>query len=295
MLSFPCVTCDAAGGEHQDKYNQNGEAHRRQQNYEVRWIKNFEYTFFEAVISTNQIKAIRSLQQKKFRKEYGRFVVEGRKGVELALASDWKIIQVLGTSGWFNSNMHLIQDKSIHCHEVSEKELRRMSSLKTPDEVMAVVTIPEASSPSFDSSILVLDGVSDPGNLGTIIRTALWFGIRQIAISKGSVDPFSPKVVMSTMGALFGVQLFQTDLKSMLNTAGMPVVGFALEGEEQYSGLSNDPLIMMFGSESHGIGKELRDQCDHLIRIPGADGMESLNLGVSVGIGLHQWFSHRNG
>lgn len=244
---------------------------------------NFATVKIRKVLTKSDIKRINSLKRKSKRKENGLFVVEGVKIVRELIESDYQIEQLFALKEELENFPQAI--------EVSPKELERITHLSSPNKVLAVVKIP-AESLSIDQSktILVVDGVNDPGNLGTIIRTADWFGINQIVCSQNSVDCFNSKVIMSTMGSIFRTQITYTDLSSFLATAQLPIYGALLEGKSIYQTEFKDPSIIVMGSESHGISKELLPLITHPVTIPGAGQTESLNLGVSTGIFCNEYY-----
>lgn len=240
------------------------------------------------MLSKNKIKFIRSLEQKKFRKESCAFLAEGNKLVA-DLSGHFRCKLVVATSSWLEAHKYIHADETI---EATKDELSRASLLKTPQDVLAVFEIPSYST---DKEIptkelcLALDDVQDPGNLGTIIRIADWFGITNIYCSKGTVDAFSPKTVQATMGALSRVKLHYCDLKELiLELKDTPVFGTFLDGEDLYKkDLSSNGLIVM-GNEGNGISKEISELISQKLLIPnypqGVETSESLNVAVATAI-----------
>ena len=212
------------------------------------------------MISKNKIKFIRSLEQKKFRKENGVFLAEGNKLVS-DLSDFFKCKILVATQQWLDSNRNIIADEKIY---VEKDELSRVSLLKTPQDVLAVFEIPSYTL-SMDCPrnelCLALDDVQDPGNLGTIIRIADWFGIKYIYCSHGTADAFSPKTVQATMGALARVKLHYCNIKELISSLNdVPVFGTFLDGDSIYNNtLSSNGLIVM-GNEGNGISKEVADK-----------------------------------
>jgi len=233
------------------------------------------------VINNREIKLINSLKRKKNRIEEGLFVVEGEKNVEELLHSDFQIRDIYATDDWGNEANHI---------KVSSKELDRISSLSTPNKVVAIVEIPKPETITINTTSIVIDGVNDPGNLGTIIRTANWFGINQVICSTNSVDKFNPKVIMASMGSIFKSNVFYTDLNEFLSESKLPIYGALLEGESIYNVEFKNPSIILLGSESHGISKELFPYITNKTTIPGSGDAESLNLGVSTAIYCSEYF-----
>lgn len=240
------------------------------------------------MISKNKIKFIRSLEQKKFRKENGVFLAEGNKLVsDLSNFFNCKIL--VATQQWMDTNKDIIADEKIY---VEKDELSRTSLLKTPQDVLAVFEIPSYTL-SMDCPknelCLALDDVQDPGNLGTIIRIADWFGIKNIYCSHGTADAFSPKTVQATMGALARVKLHYCNIKELISSLNdVPVFGTFLDGDNIYNNtLSSNGLIVM-GNEGNGISKEVSELINRRILIPnypqGNETTDSLNVAVATAI-----------
>lgn len=231
-------------------------------------------------ITKNQLKLIRSLQQKKYRKENKLFIVEGVKNIEELLKSDFNIHSLYATSDW--------QGNYTNKTSISKKELSQISTLSTPDRVLALVHFPNPNKNTNTNLTLVLDSINDPGNLGTIIRTADWFGVSQIICSENSVDCYNPKVVQATKGSIFRVNVSYTNLKEYLSENKMPVYGATLKGVNLRDSKLQDGVILM-GSESHGISNELMEFVTHEISIPKFGGAESLNVAIATSIILNEF------
>lgn len=238
-------------------------------------------------ISSPEIKFVRSLQQKKFRKESGLFVVEGVKPVTELLNSTIEVTDIYATE--------LLSFLPRDCNTVSEKELGRISGLRTPNKVLALARIPENSKNKWtDKIILFLDGISNPGNLGTIIRTAKWFGVSQIVCSNDCVDAYDRKVVQSTMGALFHINLSYEDEGTFFSKAiknNYSVLGTAMQGTPIYELDVAPKSILVIGSESHGMRPNASALCDRFCTIPNLEydrKIESLNAGVATAIVLSE-------
>lgn len=241
------------------------------------------------MISRNQIKFVKSLQQKKQRILNKSFVVESTKNVLEILDSSYEVSHIFATSRWINSNK--ISSK-IEINEVTKNDLKRISGLKTPSEVIAIVKIPELQN-NFDFSgiNIALDNIKDPGNFGTIIRTCDWYGIKNIYCSENSVDLYNPKLVQSTMGSISRVNVFYTNLNRMISNLKDCVVvyGTAINGTDiQECEISENSLIV-FGNESHGISQEIINLTKEKITITKKGQAESLNVSVSVGIILNKF------
>jgi TrmH family RNA methyltransferase len=248
---------------------------------------NFAVVKIRKVLTKSDIKRINSLKRKSKRNEYGLFVAEGVKIVQELMNSNFKIQQIFALQSELDQFKNAIS--------VSEKDLGRITHLSSPNKVLALVEIPKMDKlESSNETILVIDGVNDPGNLGTIIRTADWFGIKQIICSENSVDCFNSKVIMSTMGSIFRVNISYQHLPSYLAKADLPIYGALLEGKSIYQTEFSSPSIILMGSESHGISEELIPLINHPVTIPGAGNTESLNLGISTAIFCSEYYRQKS-
>lgn len=244
------------------------------------------------MISKALLKQISSYKQKKFRDEDNVFVVEGEKCVDELMKSDFEIINLFATNEWFLKNKKY-SDKFV---EVSEKELERMSNLTTPDKVLAVVKQKESQKPELRGALtLALDSISNPGNLGTIIRLAAWFGIKDIICTKDTVECYNPKVVQATMGAIFHINIVYTDLAMYINTIdkSFPIYSTVLEGGKNIykEKLSKEGLIII-GNESRGISDKVKVKVNRPLTIPSfAENkeVESLNASIAAAIILSEF------
>lgn len=258
-------------------------------------------------ISTAQIKHIQSLRQKKFRDTHGVFIAEGEKIVFELLASDFQIEMLCALPGWFEQHETKIPE-GLPYYEVNQKQLERISNLKTPNKVLAVAKKPayELHDIRFDNdTVLMLDKLQDPGNLGTIIRTADWFGIRQIICSPDTADIYNPKVIQATMGSFIRLKVHYTALTSALNSIpeGFPVYGAFLEGTNLFKTSISLPCVLIIGNESQGISMEIASFVNRKVMIPpGATSSdlsrkaraESLNAAMAAGI-MMAYFSQQSG
>lgn len=240
------------------------------------------------MLSKNKIKFIRSLEMKKNRKENGVFLAEGNKLVS-ELSAHFKCKLLVATSQWLDSNRNINADETI---AVEKEELSRASLLKTPQDVLAVFEMPRYEASDDDPKkelCLALDDIQDPGNLGTIIRIADWFGIKNIYCSHGTADAFSPKTVQATMGALARVKIHYCDIKALISGLDdVPIFGTFLDGNNIYeSELSANGLIVM-GNEGNGISKEVSALINRRILIPnypqGNETTDSLNVAIATAI-----------
>lgn len=235
-------------------------------------------------LTNKEEKLIVSLQRKKFRKQEKLFFVEGGKMVEEALASGWNIKWLVATT---EEHHFSNEDYFRHC---SEKSMSRMSTLSTPPGILAVVKFPEDEDEVASDVSLLIDRVQDPGNLGTIIRTADAFGIKNIICSKDTVDFFSPKVVQATMGSIFRVQPLEHDLKEFLAVKNSPVVyGAHLQGENLYETEMKTPCYLLVGNESQGIQDELLSFVSNKVKIPMQGKAESFNVSIATAIILSEF------
>lgn len=247
------------------------------------------------MLSKNQIKFVNSLKQKKYREEHKLFIAEGAKIVPELLASDIRVKQVFATSQFLRK--HEIAGH-IERFEIKEAELERISALMTPNEALALCEIPERmleAGALKDKLTLVLDDIKDPGNLGTIIRIADWFGIDDIVCSNTSVDAFNPKVVQATMGSIARIKLYYTSLPDFIRKQkeenGLHVFGALLEGENIYSKPLASKGLIVIGNESNGISEELKSLITDKISIPSfshhkqsAGEAESLNAAIATAV-----------
>lgn len=236
-------------------------------------------------LSQNKIKQIRCLQQKKCRDEHNLFVVEGEKMVEEVLMSAPSQVEFCVSTADFNSE----HTTGVEWYQCDEETLKRCSSLKTPNKVIAVVrkmVFPETRT----SFVLALDAVQDPGNMGTIMRLADWFGVEKIICSRTTVDVYNPKVIQASMGAFLRIQVDYTDLKSYFQETRLPVFGALLEGENIYKTVVQPAGILLMGNEGNGISEELKQFITHPISIPRRGGAESLNVSIATGILLSEFF-----
>ena len=225
------------------------------------------------MLTKNQIKLIRSLSLKKNRQKHGLFIVEGEKLVNEVLSSDWEVEGIYATKEWLGENALII----------SNNDLSRISSLKTPNKVVAVVKIKKGSLDITTNTVLALDGVKDPGNLGTIIRIADWFGVKDIICSDDCVDYLNPKVVQSSMGSFTRVNLHYTSLiDAFKKYSDYKLFMTVLNGTPLREMTNSDKKIIVMGSESKGISKEVLELTSEKITIPKSKSSKAESLNVSV-------------
>lgn len=238
------------------------------------------------MISKNQIKLIKSLQQKKFRKLYKIFVAEGVKVVQELINSNYDLVEIFTTQQLFTN---VAKDK---IHTITEFELKNISALVTPNFCVAVFAIPNEQETPINTSQIVLDDVRDPGNLGTIIRLADWFGISNIVCSEETVDVYNPKVVQASMGSIARVSVCYKNLETYLSDVKTPIYGTFLNCESLYSQPLLKPSIIVLGNESNGISKKIEKFISHKITIPRFGTLkqtESLNVATATAIVLSEF------
>ena len=237
------------------------------------------------MLTKNTIKQIASLRQQKFRKELGLFVVEGRKMTEELLRSSFETVGLYATEVFLTDYPAFAEAET-----VSDVQMQQMSGQDTPPGILAVVRIPKQDEIKVSSQIvLALDGIANPGNMGTLIRTAEWFGIQDVVCSSDCVELWNPKVVQATMGSLFRVKIWKTELPLFLQKAkneGKAIYGALLEGENLFEMKRKSEGIIVIGSESHGIRADVMPCITHPITIPrvGDSATESLNAAVAGAI-----------
>ena len=238
------------------------------------------------MISKNRAKFIKSLQLKKFRKQEGLFVVEGGKSVLEVLQSNFTLIELYVTSSFYAENEFILKLAPIPVEIVSERELEMASGLQSNNAALAVVQMPayQFEEPVASEFALVLDDVRDPGNLGTIIRIADWYGIGKVYCSPETTDLFAGKVVQACMGSLTRVKVFYTALNTLLEGYEGPVYGALLNGKNIYDERFDQGGLIVMGNESNGISAGLLPLVSHPITIPGHGGAESLNVAVATAI-----------
>lgn len=238
------------------------------------------------MLSKSQINSIKSLQHKKFRHEQGFFLVEGSKSIVEFANSPYEIDTVYYTTTFDSKVLNLSQ--KINWCEISVNDLEKISSLKTPQEVIAKIRIPQWPLPGKKELegkfSLVLDGVQDPGNLGTIIRIADWFGIGHIICSPDTVDSYNPKVVQASMGSLSRVRIYDTELPAFLAALKLPVFGALLDGANIYDTDFGHEGLIILGNEGNGIRSEVEALVSRAVTIPRIGRAESLNVGIATAL-----------
>lgn len=242
------------------------------------------------MITKAQVKQIQSLKNARDRITEGLFVVEGVKMVEELLKSDHQVMSLFATSDWVNTLEH----PSIQPEIIKDWELERISSLSAPNKVLAVARIPHESPMENikNELVLVLERISDPGNMGTIIRTAEWFGIDRVVASDDSVDFWNPKVVQASMGSVFRMKLHSVNIIDFLKShPSKNIYGTLLEGDELDKINLTSAGLIIIGNESHGMSKEVQAFVTRKITIPAAvtSGSESLNASIATAVVCYEF------
>jgi TrmH family RNA methyltransferase len=243
------------------------------------------------MISKNQIKYIHQLELKKFRKQEGLFIAEGHKVVGDLLRAGFKPRQIFAVQDWIKDNSSQLSVLDSQLSEVNLEELTRLSLLQHPQQVLALFPIPdEQTIPSPKNALsILLDNVQDPGNLGTIIRIADWFGIDTIYCSLGTVDAWNPKVVQATMGSIARVHIKYVDPHLLFDSLPdkFPVYGTFLDGDNIYTQQLSQQGIIVMGNEGNGISDAVRSRVTHKLLIPDfhkGDTADSLNVAIATAI-----------
>ena len=243
------------------------------------------------MISKNQIKYVHQLELKKFRKQEGLFIAEGHKVVGDLLRAGFKPRQIFAVQDWITDNSSQLSVLDSQLSEVNLEELTRLSLLQHPQQVLALFPIPdEQTIPSPKNALsILLDNVQDPGNLGTIIRIADWFGIDTIYCSLGTVDAWNPKVVQATMGSIARVHIKYVDPQLLFDSLpdNFPVYGTFLDGDNIYTQQLSQQGIIVMGNEGNGISDAVRSRVTHKLLIPDfhkGDTADSLNVAIATAI-----------
>lgn len=238
-----------------------------------------------SIVSKNQIKLIKSLEQKKGRTQHALFIVEGIKGISEFLNSSYKLRHLYTTKLIFDAPNTLVS-------EVSELELKKISALKNPNTALAIFEIPEQQTSQNKGLIVALDAIRDPGNLGTIIRLCDWYGIKDLVCSHNTVDCYNTKVVQATMGSLTRVNIQYLDLEAYLEAGESGVFGTFLAGENIYNSDLPTNGIIVLGNEANGISEAIASKVNRKVTIPQfgkTKATESLNVANATAIVLSEF------
>lgn len=239
------------------------------------------------MLSKAQIKYIQSLQHKKYRQKFGQFIAEGDKIVQELLQGGSTVKAIYATRDWLLDHRSLAESApDVEILEADPAVLKQLSSLSTPNQALALLNIPPAPEPLLPGNIsIALETIQDPGNLGTIIRIADWFGIRQIICSPDCVDVYNAKTIQASMGSFMRVPVIERDLASLLKQyPEVPAYAATLHGDNITKTKTIREGIILIGNESRGLSEGLLRLCQHHITIPRIGQAESLNAAVATGI-----------
>jgi len=237
------------------------------------------------MLSKNQQKIIQKLQQKKYRNELGLFVVEGKKGILEFVQAGFKVEAIFATS-LFSEQLN-----KLPLTLISKEELSKISTLKNPDEGVAIFHQPKHKGILQEGIILALDNIQDPGNLGTLIRLCDWFGIETLLCSEQTVDCYNPKVVQASMGSLSRVEVHYLSLEGFLATCALPIYVATLQGTNLYTTTFPEDCVIVLGNEANGVSPEVTALANGAITIPRfgkRQQAESLNVAMAGAIIVSQ-------
>ncbi len=242
------------------------------------------------MLSKAKIKSVQSLQDKKHRKAHSLFVAEGAKIMPDVLGSKIIVKTLFATEQWFSANEKIVNNGA-ECIVADEREMKQLSALQSPPEVLAVCEIPKTEIPvKFTGLTLLLDTIQDPGNLGTIIRLADWYGIEHIVCSPACADIYNPKTIQATMGSFVRVQMHYIPLADFLEKhTEMPVYGALLKGESLYKTKFEHNAFLLIGNEGNGIDAALQKYIQHPVFIPRIGNAESLNAAMAAAVICDAW------
>jgi RNA methyltransferase, TrmH family len=242
------------------------------------------------MISKNILKHIISLQQKKIREAEMEFIAEGKNNVEEGLKSSYRCNYLLYTEEFISSHPQFInwaEEKNVRHAPASETDFNKASGSVNPQGILAVFEIPDRIDPDFkiDEPIIYLDDISDPGNVGTIIRTCDWFGFKSIILSKSCADIYNPKTVRSSAGSLFHLNLYAGyDLSPKIKLNGFKILAADMKGENIYSYKFDQKIVLVFSNEAHGLSDAVKNYADTIITIPKSGEAESLNVASAAAV-----------
>ena len=238
------------------------------------------------MLTKQTVKFTKSLQNKKFRRLYKQFIIEGEKTVLEVLDSDVSIQKLLVTTYFKNKYADELKRFSTIIEVAADNELNDIGSLQSNDSAIAICAIKDEEIPDVISKewIIVLDNINDPGNLGTIIRIADWYGIKKIVCSEDTADLYNPKVINASKGSFIRVSLSYTDLPVFLKQQQVAIYGADLHGENIHKTTFSDEGILVMGNEAHGISAEVKSLLSHSLTIPRFGMAESLNVGIATAI-----------
>ena len=238
-------------------------------------------------LTSADIKWIRSMHDKSGRKESGCFIIEGDKMVKEAIQqARLELVLIVASSDVIKELSFKTSCSVKHC---SPNEMQRVSTLKNSTNILAVLRIPKHETPIIKQRVFCLDNIQDPGNLGTIIRIADWFGITSIIASNQTADCYNPKTIQATMGSIFRVSVSYVNLKEVLKDLNIPIYGAVMDGLSIQEIAMEPEGVLVIGNEGKGISEEVLPYLSHRISIPRIGGAESLNAAVACGILVAKW------
>lgn len=243
---------------------------------------------FKKMLTAHKIKVFQSLDKKKFRQKYNLFLVEGNKIIQELKHSSYKIQEI------FSIQPEDLSFPETEIHPITERELKKISFLQTPKDSVAVLELPSPEMLEQQKIQIILDGIQDPGNLGTIIRLADWFGIEQVICSQDTVDVYNPKVIQSTKGSFARINVVYADLTEYLAKSDAVNIGTDMVGENIYHFDFPEKFNLILGNEGNGMRPEVEKLVSQNITIPRfgqKQSTESLNVSMATGIILGQIFS----
>lgn len=238
------------------------------------------------MLSKNTVKFIKSLHQKKYRTASGKFFAEGEKSVLEVLHSDFPIELLLITESFMKKHSEVLESYSGQLIQVTQDQLEQLGQYQSNDSALAVVTMKAntAFEPEKSDLIIALDDVRDPGNLGTILRVADWYGINKLVFSPHTAEFYNPKVIQASMGSFTRIRFFYENLEEVLDRWNLPVYGAFLNGSNIHRMEGPAPGILLMGNEANGISPELEQRVTHKVTIPGFGQAESLNVAIATAI-----------
>jgi len=247
---------------------------------------NFKMAESIRMLSKNTVKFIKSLHQKKFRNQEQKFFVEGEKSVLEVLNSDFRVELLVVTEPFSEKNSKLIKISGAQVTLATQIQLENLGQYQSNDSALAVVHMKANSAFDFpeDDFVVGLDDVRDPGNLGTIVRIADWYGIKNLVFSEQTADFYNPKVIQASMGSFTRVNFFYADLKEVFQQWNVPIYGAFLAGENVHHMNQISPGVILMGNESNGISVDLEKVVTDKVTIPGFGQAESLNVAIATAI-----------
>ncbi|WP_192351340.1 RNA methyltransferase [Algoriphagus sp. Y33] len=238
------------------------------------------------MLSKNTVKFIKSLHQKKIRNQEQKFFVEGEKSVLEVLSSSFGVELLIATESFFERNRILIENSCPQVILATQNQLENLGQYQSNDSALAVVHMKSNSPFDFPGNefVIGLDDVRDPGNLGTIIRIADWYGIKNLVFSPQTADFYNPKVIQSSMGSFTRVNFFYADLDKVFRQWNVPIYGAFLHGKNVHQLPQISAGVILMGNESNGISEELGELVTDKVTIPGFGQAESLNVAIATAI-----------